>query len=251
MSGAPYLSSIISLAFSANGRLYGVNSNLAVPSKSALVVINRDTGAVTKIGDLPTDSDALAFSQQAVPPAPAQDRSLLRSAEIGGVGFAAGILATLAATLWHRSRAKNASFAALAWAMLFASIACRAEPGLAGRWAAYGSDDRKRAVVEIVDRGEQATGRIVELFPRPGEDLDPTCVDCAGEARGRRIRGLEILHLRRDTGAMRWHGTVLDPEEGRLYRCTVTLSADGRTLSLRGFMGLPLLGRTDSWARID
>ena len=139
----------------------------------------------------------------------------------------------------------------LFFATLCTSLAWGAERGLDGRWATFDTDGRKRAVVEIVDRGEQATGRIVELIPRPGEDGDPVCVDCEGDARGRRIRGLEILKLDREPEGAGWQGTVLDPEEGRLYRCTATLSADGQTLRLRGFIGLQLFGRTETWSRVD
>ena len=130
-------------------------------------------------------------------------------------------------------------------------LASAAEPSVAGRWTTFDNDGRKRAVVEIVERGELATGRIVELFVRPGEEADPICVDCAGDARGRRIRGLEILRLQRETRVPRWRGTVLDPEDGRLYRCTAMPSADGRALQLRGFVGFELFGRTETWARSD
>ena len=143
------------------------------------------------------------------------------------------------------------SLAIVAGLILHPGFACAAEPGLAGRWATFDTDGRRRAIVEIVDRGEKATGRIVELFLNPGEGSDPVCADCAGDARGRSIRGLEILELNRENGSARWHGTVLDPEEGGLYRCTAHLSPDGRTLFLRGFIGIEALGRTDSWMRVD
>jgi sugar lactone lactonase YvrE len=62
LSGAPYLSAIASLTFSHSGVLYGVNSNLAAPAKSALVIIDPVSGVVSLVGDLPEDADGLAFS---------------------------------------------------------------------------------------------------------------------------------------------------------------------------------------------
>ena len=46
-------------------------------------------------------------------------------------------------------------------------------------------------------------------------------------------------------------GTVLDPEEGKVYRCVVTLESDGRRLVIRGYVGLPLFGRTEAWTRFE
>jgi hypothetical protein len=66
LSGAPYLSAIRSLSFSPSGVLYGVNTNLAVPAKTALVTIDRASGVVSLVGALPDDSDGLAFSPDIV-----------------------------------------------------------------------------------------------------------------------------------------------------------------------------------------
>ena len=60
--GAPYVSSINSLAFSSNGVLYAVNSNLGTPAKTNLVTIDSKTGQVKDIGALPADVDPLAFA---------------------------------------------------------------------------------------------------------------------------------------------------------------------------------------------
>ena len=60
--GAPYLSSINSMAFSPAGVLHAVNSNLGAPAKSALVVIDPKTGQVKELGPLPNDVDPLAFA---------------------------------------------------------------------------------------------------------------------------------------------------------------------------------------------
>jgi len=66
LTGAPFISSINSLAFSAGGMLYAVNSNLGAPSKSILVTIDTKTGAVKEIGPLPNDVDPLAWGPDRV-----------------------------------------------------------------------------------------------------------------------------------------------------------------------------------------
>jgi hypothetical protein len=94
LTGAPFLSSINSLTFSPKGRLYGVNSNMAAPAKTALVVINRDTGVVTKMGDLQEDADGLTFSQDVAAASVAQGGSPWRLFEIALLAFAAGAAGT-------------------------------------------------------------------------------------------------------------------------------------------------------------
>ncbi|HXX86000.1 MAG TPA: DUF2147 domain-containing protein [Casimicrobiaceae bacterium] len=123
---------------------------------------------------------------------------------------------------------------------------------IAGRWITFDSDSGQgRAVVEIVREGPRATGRITELFLRQGEDPAPNCERCTGADQGRPIVGLTILVLEAEADGRGFHGTVLDPEEGRTYRCKVTLTPDGRELRLRGFAGFEIFGRTETWLRAD
>jgi uncharacterized protein (DUF2147 family) len=69
--------------------------------------------------------------------------------------------------------------------------------------------------------------------------------------RGRPIVGLQILADLRpaDDGGSWTGGTIYDPTSGRTYRCTVELDGDNR-VHVRGFIGVPLLGRTTTWFRV-
>jgi uncharacterized protein (DUF2147 family) len=119
-----------------------------------------------------------------------------------------------------------------------------------GRWLTFDDQTKaRRSLIEVVRDHGKVTGRIVELYPKPGEDPDPVCENCPGKFLGRKIRGLDILQLEADDGGARFRGSVLDPEEGAIYECRVTLSEDGKRLVLRGFVGLPILGRTETWIR--
>jgi hypothetical protein len=86
LTGAPYLSAIHSLTFSAAGVLYGVNSNLSVPAKTALVVIDPVSGLVSLVGALPEDAIGLAFSPDAV--AEAEQSNLVHPAYLAVAGAA-------------------------------------------------------------------------------------------------------------------------------------------------------------------
>ena len=141
---------------------------------------------------------------------------------------------------------------ALCLACIAASLPVHAEATapLAGRWMTFDDDTgARRAVVLVSVDGRRATGRIVEVVPQPGEPADPDCTACRGSLRGRKIRGLDILRLDLAEDGRAGEGTVLDPEEGREYRCTARLAGDGKRLALRGYVGLPLFGRDATWAR--
>ena len=86
LTGAPYISSINSLAFANGGTLYAVNSNLGAPSKSILVTIDTKTGAVKEIGPLPNDVDPLAFGPDRVD----TEQSVIAQQPWGLLGAVAG-----------------------------------------------------------------------------------------------------------------------------------------------------------------
>jgi uncharacterized protein (DUF2147 family) len=132
----------------------------------------------------------------------------------------------------------------------FAALAAgAAPPGLEGRWATVDEQGKTRAVIEVREAGGQAEGRIVEFRPKPGEVADATCEACKGADRGKPIVGLVILRLApAEDGA--WRGTVLDPEEGDTYRAVARLRDGGRTLALRGYVLLPVFGRSEAWTRL-
>ena len=130
------------------------------------------------------------------------------------------------------------------------SVALAAE--IDGRWMTFDpASGEKRSIVEIRSASNEFTGRIVDVFVKPGEPSDPACSLCSGAQQGHKIRGLEILSLRRVTGGAEYSGKILDPEEGQSYKCTVTLDSDAKRLTIRGYIGIPLFGRNVVWERIQ
>ncbi|MCA3643357.1 MAG: DUF2147 domain-containing protein [Methylobacterium sp.] len=123
-------------------------------------------------------------------------------------------------------------------------------PSAAGQWRQI--DDRTgeiRSIITIVERSGSFHGRVTQIFPRPGEQPNPTCSACAGELRNAPVLGFPVLSgLKRD-GQEYSGGTIIDPESGSTYRARMTLSEDGRKLEVRGFIGVSLFGRSQTWAR--
>ena len=69
--------------------------------------------------------------------------------------------------------------------------------------------------------------------------------------RDQPVVGMAILRgIRRERDDFT-QGTILDPDEGETYRCTVTMKDGGNRLEIRGYLGLPVFGRTQTWTRVE
>ncbi len=119
-----------------------------------------------------------------------------------------------------------------------------------GTWKTIDDNSHQvKALVEIVEHDGALTGRVTQLFRKSGEDQNPKCADCAGDKHDQPILGMQILwNLRRD-GDEWVGGEILDPDEGKIYRCKMHVSDDGQKLEVRGYIGFSLLGRTQVWER--
>lgn len=101
--------------------------------------------------------------------------------------------------------------------------------------------------IELVDGFYR--GRIEKIFPEPGEDPNPRCIDCPEPQRNRPVIGLTFMWDIRKQGEAYQGGEILDPRTGRVYRARFTLEDGGKKLNVRGFIGISLLGRTQVWYR--
>lgn len=106
-----------------------------------------------------------------------------------------------------------------------------------------------RALVRVTESQGTLQGRIERVFPAPGESPDPKCVKCEGANRNAPVVGLLIMTELRKTGDEYADGQILDPDSGSTYRSRVRLLENGQKLSVRGYIGIPALGRTQVWIR--
>jgi len=119
----------------------------------------------------------------------------------------------------------------------------------AGFWNTISDvDGRPTAVVEIQEVKGEYIG-VVRALLVPADPEDSVCGKCHGAEKGQRIIGMEILHHMRPDGDEWSGGEVLDPETGKTYRARMKLIEGGQKLVLRGYIGLPLFGRSQTWVR--
>jgi len=126
---------------------------------------------------------------------------------------------------------------------------------LTGTWQQI--DDKTgspKAIIEIRqnDNGTFA-GKIVKVTPRPGYTPQKTCNKCPAPYTNQPILGMDVLTgLKNVEGTNNYEkGRVIDPLSGKIYDAKVRLSGNGKRLTLRGYVGVSALGRSQTWIRQD
>ena len=116
-----------------------------------------------------------------------------------------------------------------------------------GKWKTI--DDitgKEKGIVEIYEKGGKVYGRIIEIFEP--EHRYRKCEKCDGEDKNKPYLGLVIIKGLSKDGDIYDGGKILDPKIGKLYRCKITL--DGKEkLIVRGYIGISLFGRSQTWIR--
>jgi uncharacterized protein (DUF2147 family) len=149
-------------------------------------------------------------------------------------------------------RARQLTVAAAVLLLLIgASQALGAEPTAAGLWQSLDADTHQpNAWFLIRDNGGLYEGTIVRMFMKPGEDPNVVCELCKDDRRGKPWLGLDIIRGMKRNGAEYTNGSILDPRDGDLYSAMMTLTPDGQTLVVRGYLGISLLGKNQYWTRL-
>jgi uncharacterized protein (DUF2147 family) len=113
------------------------------------------------------------------------------------------------------------------------------EPIAAGLSEKTGASGRPAAWFRIMQCGGIYLGKIVKMFPAPGENQSNwRCTRCEGEQKGAPVLGLTFIKGIRRQGLAYEGGTVLDPRDGSVYGALMELGADGQQLTVRRYVGI-------------
>lgn len=140
--------------------------------------------------------------------------------------------------------------------LMACSTAFASELDISGTWRPV--DDKtgsSRAIIEIRKESNGTyTGKIVKVTPRPGYTPKEICVNCPPPYTDKPMLGLEIIKgLKQtktsETNSEYGNGNILDPLSGKIYAVKGKLSSNGNRLTLRGYIGVSALGRSQTWIR--
>ncbi|PIE48398.1 MAG: hypothetical protein CSA40_00670 [Flavobacteriales bacterium] len=105
-----------------------------------------------------------------------------------------------------------------------------------------------KSYVEIYKNNGKVYGKIIKLLQE--KDQSKPCTACKGKDKDKPIVGLVILKNLSKDGAEFGGGTIMDPNNGKVYKCYITLEEDNK-LKVRGYIGFSLMGRTQYWYRVN
>ena len=140
----------------------------------------------------------------------------------------------------------------VAGALALVAWSASAQSTPAGLWKTIDDDGKtEKSLVRIVESAGVMTGKVEKIFDAAKQDSK--CDKCSDERKDKPVLGMTIIEdVKKIADEAYWGGgTILDPNNGKTYKVRLTLKDGGKALDVRGYIGAPLLGRTQTWLRVE
>lgn len=133
-------------------------------------------------------------------------------------------------------------------ALFFSTIFYAQSQTVIGKWKTIDDETGKpKSIVEIYEKSGKIYGKVIEILEE--ERKKSVCSECSGEDKDKPIMGMIVIKGLSKVGREYKKGKILDPKNGNLYQCFITLEGNDK-LKVRGFIGISLFGRTQYWYRV-
>jgi uncharacterized protein (DUF2147 family) len=120
-----------------------------------------------------------------------------------------------------------------------------------GEWRTFSDDGKKPlGIVRIGERNGELVGTIVSSLVL-GDDPAKVCGKCTGARKDKPVIGMEFLSGLKPDGKEYSGGEILDPDSGKIYRAHLRLEGGAKKLVVRGYLGISLFGRSQTWERVE
>ncbi|MDZ7855103.1 DUF2147 domain-containing protein [Sphaerotilus sp.] len=141
----------------------------------------------------------------------------------------------------------------IALALAGASLAAAAQSTPAGLWKTIDDDGKtEKSLVRITDNAGTFSAKVEKVFDATKQDA--RCEKCSDDRKDQPVLGMTIVKGVRanlDDKVLWDGGEILDPNNGKTYKVRMKPVDGGKQLEVRGYIGAPLLGRTQTWVRVE
>ena len=117
-----------------------------------------------------------------------------------------------------------------------------------GTWKTIDDETKQaKSYVEIFEKDGKLYGKVTKILTKGKENAK--CTDCSGALKNKPILGMQILSGMKKDGKEWNGGKILDPNSGKEYKAKMSLNGSDK-LDVRGYIGISLVGRTQTWQRV-
>ena len=139
-------------------------------------------------------------------------------------------------------------------AALLIHAAAFAQATPVGLWKTIDDETKKeKSLIRVTETGGVLTGTL-EKFLDPATKPDVVCDKCSDERKDKSILGMTLVRnvKKNASDTALWDGgDILDPNNGKVYKARLKPVDGGQKLEVRGYIGVPMIGRTQTWIRVE
>ncbi len=107
-------------------------------------------------------------------------------------------------------------------------------------------DGKEKSHIEIYEQDGKLRGKVIKLLAAA---TITKCNKCDGANKGKNLVGMDILWDLKQSGKIWDGGKILDPKNGKVYDCKIEVAGMDK-LKVRGYIGISMFGRTQTWFKV-